>query len=393
MSLNLRQNSIAAALALFAVGCGSDQGATTRENPRPSSTEFADIREAGHENFTVIERPDNVPGQAEGFSLAATAAKEVFCPPGYSFDSSLKLCTSGVDAIGPFPQKMVDRCIKFGGGLACEEDNWSKTFAARLRGNGECLDGTWKSSSGLCTDGPNAYGPFSVQHVQNCQSAGGGRACVSLRWALAFAERHQPNDEKQGGNALAGLDVAIDSGHGGNPDGWEPGAVNPFNGITEYQLNLDTSKRVEALLEAQGARVTIFSYPTNFSGPFLYNKGSRASGYDVFISVHYNAFNRRVQGSEVFVHSSRGSRTDEILAYAIQDRLVRNLWNGARSRDRGVKGAALGVLSGAAPVTPAAVLVEGFFMDHNESKQTLWNRRDLSAKSIAEGVANYWLGR
>lgn len=377
-------------LLLLTVACGREASVEPQNEPYGYDTsDFSDIREAGYHNYEQVERPSNLP--LASFSLSGSS-QGLWCPTGYRYDSRLRLCANESDAIGPFPQEMVDNCIKFGGGAACQDDNWQKNFTAKLRGSGDCLTGTRRTPSGLCSDGTNAYGPFSAAHVEKCQKTGGGRACSSLRWSLSFAEKLLREDTPSN-RPLAGFKIAIDSGHGGNPNGWEPGAVNPFNGLTEYQLNLDTATEVATALRLQGATVSLFSYPTNFSGPSLSGKGARAQGHDIFVSIHYNAFNSSAQGSEVFTHNSLRTSSDTRLAFSILDRMVARVWSDAKRMNRGVKAANLGVLRGASPVTTAAVLVEGFFIDHNEDASIIETRRAKTAMGIAEGIANYWINR
>jgi N-acetylmuramoyl-L-alanine amidase len=386
---NARRMAGVFGLLALATACGTDTSFDPASGPYGYDTsDYADIREAGLDNYEPVDRPDDIP--VASLSLLNPTA-EKWCPTGYSYDNGLQLCANGTDAIGPFPQAMVDNCVRFGGGAACQEDNWQKEFTAKLRGKGDCLLGTTRTASGLCSDGVSAYGPFSEAHVKNCQKAGGGKACSSLRWSLSFAEKLHPKDQPT--LTLQGFKVALDSGHGGNPQGWEPGAMNPFNGLSEYKLNLDTASAVADTLRKQGATVSLFSYPTNFSGPSLSGKGARAKGHDIFVSIHYNAFNNSSQGSEVFTHNSLQTRSDTKLAFSILDRVMDRVWKGAPSRNRGVKAANLGVLRGASPVTEAAVLVEGFFIDHNEPAKAIEDRRALTAQGIAEGIANYWIGK
>ena len=110
-----------------------------------------------------------------------------FCPEGFYYDSAIRLCTDGDEAIGPFPQKMRDECEAKGGGAACKEDNWNRAFAAWIRGKGVCPNGSVRASNGLCIEKDHAFGPFTKEHVEACEEYGGGDACYSLRWAKNFA--------------------------------------------------------------------------------------------------------------------------------------------------------------------------------------------------------------
>ena len=191
---------------------------------------------------------------------------------------------------------------------------------------------------------------------------------------------------------LRGLDVALDTGHGITGSGtFDPGAVNRFNGITEYDLNREVGFRVKQLLEARGARVSLNTYPRGSVRRSLFQKGQVARGHDLFVSLHHNAFNASAQGAEVLVHSSRATSSSRRLAQAIQTQLVQRVFNGSSRYDRGVKSRSLGVLSGAQSVIGTAVLVEGFFLDTREvtrARATQWV--EAEAQAVAAGIAAYW---
>ena len=323
---------------------------------------------------------------------AKPEAAVYLCPSSFSYDPRVRFCVKDSKALGPFPPRLVELCKERSGGAACDGNLINANYAASLRGTGLCPVGTSLRPSGYCAAGRFAYGPFTKDQVEACRKASGGLACESQRWSLSFAESlGVPGQFPQ---PLRGLKIAIDSGHGGNPTGWEPGAASPFyNEVTDYLLNIDTTFEIKSYLEEKGADVSLFQYPNAFVGPDLEGRGAKATGHNIFVSIHYNRYDSVVQGSEVFTHVSLGSQSDARLAYAIQDSLVYSLWNGGELFDRGVKSANFGVLRGAAPVVEAAVLVEGFFLDHNEGVVKIQSRRRLSARAIAEGIAKYWLSR
>ncbi|MBL4847220.1 MAG: N-acetylmuramoyl-L-alanine amidase [Planctomycetes bacterium] len=194
---------------------------------------------------------------------------------------------------------------------------------------------------------------------------------------------------------LTGLDVALDTGHGVTGSGrFDPGSLNSRSGIREFDLNRRVGQRVQQLLEARGARVTLNTYPRGAVRRSLFQKGQVARGSDVFVSLHHNAFNASAQGSEVLVHNTRTNSSSQRLARLIQGRLVQRVFGGQSRYDRGVKRQALGVLTGAHSVTRTAVLVEGFFLDTREvtpTRATQWI--EAEAEAIAEGVGSYWLTR
>ena len=406
--------------ALGLVGCGSGVPSVMEGLPAQAGT-FAEGRGLPRRDLVGVESGDHLEGpgcathedigqvrlvprplgmpdpahaapEAPKSPLAGDSGLGMYCPAGFAFDPQLRLCANGKDALGPFPPAMVNRCRESGGGPACEGLLWNIGFASDLRGRAVCPFGTFTREGGYCASGGEAYGPFSMAEVAACEASGGGAPCSGMRWALNFAESLIVNNDPT--KPLRGLKVAIDSGHGGYPEGFEPGVVSPFWGnVTDYLFNLSTTSEVADNLRRRGASVQLFQYPQPFSGPGLEGKGSRSQGNNVFVSVHYNGANRSAQGSEVYVHSSLATDLDRLLAYSIQDQLVNDVWNRAANFNRGVKSADFGVLRGAAPRVPAAVLVESFFIDTPEPLEVHESRRPVAAQAIAEGVAQYWLSR
>lgn len=321
----------------------------------------------------------------------------MFCPSGFAYDAAAKMCSDGKQALGPFPQAMVDLCKASGGGPACDSNLWNLAFAVSIRGASTCPLGTATREAGLCAGQSAggalaAFGPFTQAEVQACEAAQGGTPCRGMRWNLAFAESLIVT--KDAAKPLIGLSVSLDSGHGGYPEGFEPGVMSPlWQNVTDYLFNLASTSEIADTLRRRGAKVRLFQYPEPFSGPELEGKGLRSRGSEVFVSLHHNGANKSAQGSEVFVHSSLASDSDRSLAYTIQDHLVAKVWNRGAEFDRGVKSADFGVLRGAAPGTPAAVLVEAFFIDTREQYETFEAWRRVSAEAIADGVTQYLLGR
>ncbi|MGE0707927.1 MAG: N-acetylmuramoyl-L-alanine amidase [Planctomycetota bacterium] len=193
---------------------------------------------------------------------------------------------------------------------------------------------------------------------------------------------------------LRGMKIAIDSGHGMTDHGFDPGALNRATGLTEYDINRRVTARLKELLEARGAQVSLNSYPRDGARRTLYQKGAVARGHHLFVSVHHNSGNKKAQGSMVLVHRDLANSQSLSLARAIEGELARQLWNGAKRYDLGVRRQGLGVLRGAHSQVRTAVLVEGFFVDPpdvNQTKVTTWI--ELEARSIAAGIAKYWENR
>jgi N-acetylmuramoyl-L-alanine amidase len=182
--------------------------------------------------------------------------------------------------------------------------------------------------------------------------------------------------------------VLLDAGHGpyrdSSGEGWEPGALGP-EGLTERYLVQKQAERVQQLLRDAGfGKVDIAPRPNSLRGI-----GQSAEGYNLFISLHLNAFDKKVRGSEVFVHPN-GAKYDRMLAQHIQDRLIAEV----KHRDRGVKAARLAVLSAVPPSVEAACLVESFFVDSLKSKTEGLVLIDSAAFAVADAIHRYWtIGR
>jgi len=128
--------------------------------------------------------------------LLVTAASALYCPEGFSYSASARLCVNAEEALGPFTEAMVADCKRFGGGDSCDNLTWERNFAQNLRGNAECPKGASRTLGGLCVEGGHAYGPFSQQLVETCQRNSGGQGCLTMRWNRSFAESMAPGEQR-----------------------------------------------------------------------------------------------------------------------------------------------------------------------------------------------------
>ena len=125
------------------------------------------------------------------FATAETAA----CPTGGSFDTTSGFCTQGGRALGPFPAAMVAAC-KTAGGASCDDVNWDLAQAKSARGTDTCPAGsTIDATLGVCADDTYAYGPFSQTMVDDCNAAGGGDACSGLRFEKKYVSELPVEDD------------------------------------------------------------------------------------------------------------------------------------------------------------------------------------------------------
>lgn len=107
---------------------------------------------------------------------------------------------------------------------------------------------------------------------------------------------------------------------------------------------------------------------------------------DLIISLHCNAFNKNVAGSEVLYATT--SKNGAILADILQKQIVSVLKN----RDRGVKPTAANQNGGVIlhRTKPVAVLIEPFFIDNIREYENAESKKDQLALAIAEGVKRYY---
>jgi N-acetylmuramoyl-L-alanine amidase len=166
------------------------------------------------------------------------------------------------------------------------------------------------------------------------------------------------------------MKFGIDIGHNCPPD---TGA----RGIRfEDNLTLDVGNRVISKLQALGHQV-IPCKPDRASrvGDSLARRCDKANAnnVDVFVSIHFNAFNGQANGTELFA----GSETSRRIAKPVLDEIVKlGFFN------RGVKsGSHLYVLRN---TDMPAILVEGCFID-SQKDMNLYNPEAL-ANAIVKGL-------
>ena len=198
--------------------------------------------------------------------------------------------------------------------------------------------------------------------------------------------------------------IVIDPGHGGKDPGHRTGSKEEKN----YTLLL--AGELKSILARQGFNVSLTRTTDQLVDLSERPELARRRGADLFISLHFNAFDsagngNTVQGSEVYclapahtlstnsggeggtTHAYPGNLFDAKnvhLAYQLQKSIVTALG----SEDRGVKRARFAVLCAA---EMPAVLVEGGFMTHPGELQRIqdpaWRHR--MAEAIATGIQSY----
>ncbi|MYM61621.1 hypothetical protein GTG28_20685 [Vibrio sp. OCN044] len=166
------------------------------------------------------------------------------------------------------------------------------------------------------------------------------------------------------------------------------GAANAKNGMTEYLFNDQLAQRIAPKLKNKGHEVLIVYRDCTYTDlPFKVND----TGSDVAVSLHCNAYNAAVSGSEVLYY--KYSKTSPRLAELIQKEVVAALDlpdRGLRPVDKshaGKKGDRGGYLC--AKTKMPCVIVEPFFIDNDNDLSTAMNKMDQLSEAIAKGIAEY----
>lgn len=171
--------------------------------------------------------------------------------------------------------------------------------------------------------------------------------------------------------------IVIDPGHGGS----DPGAVVQHN-VYEKFYTLDTSKRLQQLLEKDGAFVIMLrkndSHVSLKTRAIIANKNKA----DLLISLHYNSFVKpTAQGTETYYYKNK----DIKLSKAVHSELVKAL----NLQDNGIKKARMYILR---TTTMPGTLVEPLFLT-NSKEFKLVNTpeyREKVAGAIHKGILKYY---
>ncbi len=237
---------------------------------------------------------------------------------------------------------------------------------------------------------------FSVRHAMPCVGL------VVLAGCLTFviAPDEEPSLERKVNGAITPslLTVVIDPGHGGPDEG------ATVNGLTERDLTLDVSLRVEKLLHTFGFPTVLTRRDNRHLS--LETRAEIANEHDhsVFLSIHFNQ-SRHGSASGVetfyatekltpesawnwvgFFHKAEAEDADtgETLAGCLQTALVTR----TEAANRGIKPRELYVVRN---VRAPAVLIEGGFLSNSFDARLLGNPeyRERLAAAIVEGVVSY----
>ena len=181
------------------------------------------------------------------------------------------------------------------------------------------------------------------------------------------------------------MKVFLNPGHA--PDGIpDTGAKNAETGLRECDVAKHIADLVEKYLVAAGVDVVgniqsdNLYYDSDYPQPCVCAEAN-ASGADIFVSIHCNAFDCEAHGTETYAYASGGE--GEKLAECINNQIVDALG----TLDRGVKFRDDYIVLKHTDMT--AVLVETAFIDSDIDEPLLRAKPDDFARAIARGITDY----
>ena len=175
-----------------------------------------------------------------------------------------------------------------------------------------------------------------------------------------------------------GFTVVIDAGHGGVETGARYGGVN------EKYLNLEISKKLNELLQAEG--ITTYMTRKGDSTLGLYSRSDLANSVDadLLVSVHNNAGNSRTTGTMTLYYPGSGNSTGNLSARDFASIVQGELTKKLGSRNLGVIARPnLAVLRTA---DMPAVIAEIGYMSNNVELNKL--KTDAYQQKAAEALKN-----
>ncbi|WP_342718975.1 N-acetylmuramoyl-L-alanine amidase [Bacillus paramycoides] len=196
------------------------------------------------------------------------------------------------------------------------------------------------------------------------------------------------------GNPLVEQVIIIDPGHGGT----DPGKAT--QGLHESDIVLDTSKRLQSLIEKQTPFRVMLTRETDIrldekQGEDLKKRVDFAKEHngDIFVSIHANASKKHDgHGTETFYY--RGSEKKELTerekdSYMLADKIQKRLVKALDTRNRGVKPEDFYVLR---ENEMPAVLTELAFLDNSADYEKLASEsgRQIAAEAIFAGILDYY---
>ena len=156
----------------------------------------------------------------------------------------------------------------------------------------------------------------------------------------------------------------------------DPGAVNDHLALTEARLARELAWLVQKRLDQHGIRNIVEQNDDLFGVICNANRWQA----DLFVSIHFNAFNGYATGTETFVSYTPHS---VMAGHAIQQNVCAVL----ELPDRGIK-ENMNLLVINSTIMPA-VLAEICFIDNDDDIQRYQARKGQTADAIATGIIQY----
>lgn len=189
--------------------------------------------------------------------------------------------------------------------------------------------------------------------------------------------------------------IVIDAGHGG-----EDGGTQSASGILEKDINLSISKKIEAILKAQGFNTVMIrsddrliydedcSSMRSKKSSDIMNRFEIMKKYPkcIFLSIHQNYFTQsKYSGAQVF-HRPNHIESSE-LAQCIQNSIVNSL---QKENTRQIKPCTSSVYLIYNAVTTAVMVECGFLSNVNEAEKLNNDEYQTQmAKAVAKGLQDY----
>jgi N-acetylmuramoyl-L-alanine amidase len=189
--------------------------------------------------------------------------------------------------------------------------------------------------------------------------------------------------------------IVLDPGHGGATKigGSSPNNAVGQNGLLEKQVTLEVAFAAEKLLTAKGHTVVLTRKTDHNLGLADRARAAKSIAAPVFVSIHFNGFNKTTQGTETICESTHSTKSAN-LCRAMQKRLVAATGYNDRNAGHpgGVKSQPLGVLkSSSHHGNTACCLIEVSFMDVAAEEARLRTAAYIGrvGKAVADGVTDY----
>lgn len=191
--------------------------------------------------------------------------------------------------------------------------------------------------------------------------------------------------------------IMLDPGHAGNYFNQSPVVPTYYESAAMWEL----CKKLKAALERRGFIVGV-TRQTKGEDPELTERGMKARGYDLFLSLHSNASSSAVPDAPWLIHFVEDAKTElddasEAVAHALGGVISRVMGVSApyyytkstdfdRNRNGAIDDEWYGVLFGAKEAGVPGVIIEHSF--HTNKHAATWLSADANLERLAEAEAD-----